>query len=83
MGSKLIETFADPRPVSSLNDHNLSRNNEVLEHLKKWQADSELHLELSKAEKGKRLLSEKLRFDMSSMIIGFYEVCNIAFMEFS
>ena len=82
MASKLIETFADPRPVSSLNDHRLSRNNEVLEYLKKWQADSEMHLKLSKAERGKRLLSEKLRFDMSSMIIGFYEVCSIAFTRF-
>ena len=41
-----------------------------------------MHLKLSKAERGKRLLSEKLRFDMSSMIIGFYEVCNIAFTRF-
>lgn len=82
MTSNLVETFADSRPISSLNDRRLALNNEMLAYLKKWQADADLHIELSKTERKKRLLSEKLLFDMSSMIIGFYEVCKIAFTRF-
>lgn len=82
MTSKIVATFADSRPISSLGDHRLALNQEVLEYMKIWETDTDLHQELSKTARGKRLLSQKLRFDISSMIIGFYEVCKIAFTRF-
>jgi len=82
MTSKLIDTFADTRPVCSLDDHRLALNQEVLEYFTKWEMDAEAHQELSKADRARRLLSSKLRFDISSMIIGFYELCKIAFARF-
>lgn len=82
MTSKLIDTFADTRPISSLDDHRLAMNHEILEYFQKWEMDAESHQELSKADRTRRLLSQKLRFDISSMIIGFQEVCKIAFIRF-
>lgn len=57
-------------------------NEQVLTYLQKWEQDAEDHQELSKAERAKCLLSYKLRFDISSMIIGFKEVCNMGFSRF-
>lgn len=82
MTSKLIYTFADIRPISSLDDHRLAMNHEILEYFQKWEMDAQSHQELSKADCARRLLSQKLRFDISSMIIGFQEVCKIAFIRF-
>ena len=82
MTSKIVNIFDDRRPVSSLDDHRLATNHEVLDYLNRWEKDAEAHTELSKAERAKRLLSDKLRFDLSSMIIGFREVCRIAFEHF-
>ena len=87
MTSKLIDTFADTRPISSLGDHRLAMNHEILEYfqkweMEKWEMDAESHQELSKADRARCLLSQKLRFDISSMIIGFQEVCKIALICF-
>ena len=82
MTSKIIDIFADHRPIADLGDHRLAMNNEVLEYLKKWESDASQRQELSKTERGKRLLSQKLRFDLTSMIVGFHEVCSIAFQRY-
>jgi len=82
MSSNLIETFSDTRPVSSLDDHRLATNQEVLDYLNKWEMDAQSHTELSKSEIARRILSDKLRFDFSSMVTGFHEVCNIALERF-
>lgn len=79
MTSNLVETFSDTMPVSSLDDHRLVTNQEVLDCFNNWEADAQTHTELRKSEIAKRLLSDKLRFDISSMVIGFHEVCKIAF----
>jgi 5-enolpyruvylshikimate-3-phosphate synthase len=52
MMSKLIDMFADSQPISSLNDHRLALNSEVLAYLRQWQADADFHQELSKTERG-------------------------------
>lgn len=82
MTSKIIDVFSDTRPISSLGDHRLALNKEVLDYLKKWQADSDQSHQLSKSDKEKRILSNKLRFDITSMLVGFHEVCKIAFSRF-
>ncbi len=82
MTSKIVDVFADHRPISDLGDHRLSLNKEVLDYLKKWEAHASQHKELTKTERGKRVLSQKLRFDLASMIVGFHEVCKIAFQRF-
>ena len=82
MSSNLIETFSDTRPVSSLDDHRLATNQEVLDYLNKWEMDAQSHTELSKSEIARRILSDKLRFDISSMVTDFHEVCNIALERF-
>ena len=80
--SKIIDIFADHKPIADLGDHRLSMNKEVLQYLKRWESDASQHQELSKTERGKRLLSHKLHFDLTSMIVGFHKVCNIAFQRF-
>lgn len=82
MTSNLVETFSDTRPVSSLDDHRLVTNQEVLDYFNNWEADAQTHTELRKPEIAKRLLSDKLRFGISSMVIGFHEVCKIALDRF-
>ena len=82
MASKIVDTFADKRPISSLDDHRLALNEQVLSYIQNWVQDAESHQELRKADREKRLLSYKPRFDLSSMIIGFPEVCKIAFERF-
>ena len=59
--SKIIDIFADYRPIADLGDHRLAMNNEVLEYLKKWESDASQRQQLSKTERGKWLLSQKLR----------------------
>ena len=54
-------------------------NEQVLTYLQKWEHDAEDHQELSKAERAKCFLTYKLRSDISSVIIGFQEVCKMAF----
>ena len=54
--SKIGNTFADRRPVSSLDDHRLATNQEVLGYLNRWEEDAEAHTEISKAERAKRLV---------------------------
>ena len=82
IASKIVDTFADKRPISSLDDHRLALNEQVLSYIQDWVQDAESHQELRKADREKRLLSYKLRFDLSSMIIGFRQVCKIAFERF-
>ena len=82
MTSKVANIFSDRRPVSSLDDHRLATNQQVLDYLNRWEKDAEAHSELRKSERAKRLLSDKLRFDLSSMIIGFHLVCKTAFERF-
>ena len=84
MTSKLIDTFADTRPISSLG-RTTTAWLWIMKYWStfrsgKWMKSS--HQELSKADRARRLLSQKLRFDISSMIIGFQEVCKIAFIRF-
>ena len=69
MTSKIVNLFDDRRPVSSLDDHRLATNHKVLDYLNRWEKDAEGLTELSKAERAERLLSDKLRCDLSSMII--------------
>ena len=58
----------------------MAPNQEVLDYLKKWETDAATHIELTKSQQ--RLISNKLRFDLKSMIIGFCEICKIAFTRF-
>ena len=82
MTSKLVDIFADKRPIGSLDDHCLALNEQVLSYLQNCAQDADDHQELSKADRAKRFLSYKLRFGISCMIIGFREVCKIAFERF-
>ena len=82
MTSKIVDTFADRRPVSDLGDKRLAQNQQALDYFKNWEKDAASHTELDKTKQRKRLLSDKLRFDISSMIIGFYEICKLAFPRF-
>ena len=79
MTSKIVDTFADRRPVSDIGDKRLVQNQEALDYFKNWEVDNK---ELDKTKQRKRLLSDKLRSDISSMIIGFYKICKLAFARF-
>ena len=79
MTSKIVDTFADRRSTSDLGDKRLAQNQQALDYFKNWEKDAASHTELDKTKQKKRLLSDKLRFDISSMITGFYEICKLAF----
>ena len=81
--SKIVTIFNDNGPVSSLSDQRLAEMDQCLQWLNKWEEDANGCQELSKSARSKRMLSDKLQFDLKSTLIGFKEVCRISFENMS
>jgi len=60
-----------------MNDHRLALNQEIYTWLKKCEYDAASQQHLRKPEQAKRMMSAKLRFDLSSMLLGFNALCMI------
>jgi hypothetical protein len=74
--SMMIEVFEDPKPVTSMDDSRLRQPDVALAWFKKWE-ESVMSMACAPGIKGKMLLSDKLRFDLSSMVMGFKSLCEI------
>ena len=61
--SKMIQLFNDKLTISSLNDERLQELSSFLNFLSQWKTAS--------GRDGKKFISEKLYFDLQSMIYGF------------
>lgn len=72
--SLLIQTFRDRRPIHDINDDRLLANRNALKWMTQWE-DSVKALDIQPSEKAKMLFSHETRNDISSMIIGFEQVC--------
>jgi hypothetical protein len=59
-----------------MDDPRLMENDSVLEFFNDWYRELQ-QTDLPKQEKNKRFISDKLYFDLQSMIIGFKSYCNM------
>ncbi|XP_070552284.1 uncharacterized protein [Ptychodera flava] len=80
--SRLITNFTDMRPYFHLEDQRLEENDRVLEFFKTWEGRVTGLRSLPSTQRNKMLLSEKARFDISSMVLGFKKVCEISFSKY-
>ncbi|XP_070556109.1 uncharacterized protein [Ptychodera flava] len=76
--SKLITNFTDWRPIHSTLDERLVDNDRTLQYFKEWEEAVYSLVGVSAAQKNKMLLSDKARFDITSMVLGFREICLIS-----
>ena len=75
--SVLVTNFRDKRPLTTLDDDRLTQNESCYKWLLAWENDA---MQIQNASsRNKCMLSEKTRFDLYSMIIGFKEICSVAF----
>ena len=74
--STMIEVFEDPKPITGTNDSRLHQLDVALAWFMKWE-ESVMAMACAPGIKGKMLLSDKLRFDLSSMVLGFKSLCEI------
>jgi hypothetical protein len=74
--SIMIGVFEDPKPVDSIDDSRLHQLDVALAWFTKWE-ESVMSMACAPGIKGKMLLSDKLRFDLSSMVFGFKSLCAI------
>ena len=68
--STMIEVFEDPKPITSTDDSRLRQLDVALAWFTKWE-ESVMSMAYAPRITGKMLLSDKLRFDLSSMVLGF------------
>ena len=76
--STLIDIFSDQRPFYTMQDERFDKQREVLEWFEAWREDIK-KLPCSAEEKKRMFISTKCFFDVSSMIIGFRELCRVSF----
>lgn len=72
--SKMIQLFNDKLTISSLNDTRLQELSSFLNFLSQWKTAS--------GRDGKKFISEKLYFDLQSMIYGFQGMVATKLKEF-
>ena len=74
--STMIEVFEDPKLITSTDDSRLRQLDVALAWFTKWE-ESVMSMAYAPGITGKMLLSDKLRFDLSSMVLGFKSLCEI------
>ena len=72
--SKLVENFADSRPILSIADQRLSANNEAMLWLKEWEGQY-------RSDKNTFITTECYN-DMMSMLMGSFEVVKLKLEEY-
>lgn len=76
VSSQLIDIFGDYKPIQSLADDRLCQLSSCLQFFSDWEK-SVMASNQPPLTKNKMLLSEKLRFDLASMIMGFQQLCKL------
>lgn len=69
--STLIANFRDPRPITDLSDVRLKENMAALQWFINWEESVK-----DRSDKNKCLISHQTRADLTSLIIGFDELCH-------
>ncbi|KXJ24465.1 hypothetical protein AC249_AIPGENE22554 [Exaiptasia diaphana] len=77
--SCLIKNFKNKKPYRSIEDERFIENQQCFEWLERWQAQAKNAPGVTPKEKVKMFLSEKTKFDVYSMILGFKVYCDILF----
>lgn len=75
--SVIVANFRDKRPLSSMDDARLAENDKCYRWFLDWENDA-AQIQ-NPASRNKCMLSEKTRFDLNSMIIGFKQICTVTF----
>ncbi|KAK3099914.1 hypothetical protein FSP39_011714 [Pinctada imbricata] len=72
--SILVENFRDPRPIVDTSDNRLKENIKVLEWFRNWEKMIKSDKTITRKPES-YLISHQTRADISSLIIGFQELC--------
>ncbi|XP_063435277.1 uncharacterized protein LOC134716277 [Mytilus trossulus] len=79
--SVLAKKFRDQRPICQYSDKRLDENREVLNWFRAWEANFKQSTEIK--DKEKCLLSFQTREDLTSLLVGFDEMCKDRFQRIS
>lgn len=79
MTSILVKNFTSSLPYASTEDERFIENRRVLKWLEDWEVEVSGRVDLNASERNKLIFSDKLLFDLKSMIIGFEQICHISF----
>lgn len=79
--SVLAKNFRDQRPICQYSDKRLDENREVLNWFRAWEASIKQSTEIK--DKEKCLLSFQTREDLTSLLVGFDEMCKDRFQRIS
>jgi len=79
MTSILVKNFTSPLPYASTEDERFIENRRVLKWIEDWEVEVSGRVDLNASERNKLIFSDKLLFDLKSMIIGFEQICLISF----
>ena len=74
-----MKNFTSPLPFTSLDDEHFIQNKAVLTWMENWEDEVRQKEDLTTSETNKLLFSDRLQFDLKSMIIGFEQICSISF----
>lgn len=77
----MIEIFEDPKPVQSTTDSRLNQIDMCLNWFQEWEK-SVLSTNHIMSVKNKMMLSDKLRFDLASMLLGFRQLSELVINKF-
>lgn len=81
VSSKMIEIFEDPKPVQSISDNRLYQIDKCFNWFHQWET-SVTSTQNTMSVKNKMMLSDKLRFDLASMLVGFRQLSQIILNSF-
>ena len=79
MTSILVKNFTSPLPYASTEDERFIENRRVLNWIEDWEIEVSGRVDLNASDRNKLIFSDKLLFDLKSMIIGFEQICRISF----
>ena len=79
MTSILVKNFTSPLPYASTEDERFIENRRVLNWIEDWEIEVSGRVDLNASDRNKLIFSDKLLFDLKSMIIGFEQICSISF----
>ena len=77
----MIEIFEHPKPVQSVTDNRLYHRDKCLNWFQQWET-SVTSTQNAISVKNKMMLSDKLRFDLASMLFGFRQLSQIILHSF-
>ena len=77
----MIEIFEDPKPVQTISDNILYQRDKCFNWFQQWET-SVTSTQNTISVKNKMILSDKLRFDLASMLVGCRQLSQIILNSF-